>query len=190
MKIEKTGNGEVFTCPDQTADGMKLRLYVPGETGPWMVRVEDEHSPDRTMLISEEEILALAHAVISRRPNLAVSHMKWDTAVSTAARYLADSGLEVADQNWTNRDGTGGLTLIAVEDDHGRDVLVIVYVKQAYGDGQYHGALEAFAPGVADSMRELARQWALERAYKPASARIDVIGVRSDGTVDHARGVA
>ena len=104
-----------------------------------------------------------------------------------AARFLAEAGLVVLERNW--RCELGEVDIVAREG----DVLVFCEVKTRSGT-VYGTPLEAVTARKAARLRRLASRWLAERPVRPATVRIDVVGVlrpaRGAAQVEHVREVA
>ncbi|MGI8881785.1 MAG: YraN family protein [Jatrophihabitans sp.] len=102
-----------------------------------------------------------------------------------AARYLADSGMEILDVNWRCR--SGELDLVALDG----EIIVFCEVKTRSSTAYGYPA-EAVGLAKAARLRRLAAQWLDERVGGFAEVRFDVISVlrQSSGAaqVDHIRG--
>jgi putative endonuclease len=107
-----------------------------------------------------------------------------------AARYLAETGLEVLGRNW--RCPVGEIDLIAREG----GVLVVCEVKTRRDD-TYGGPFAAITPAKLQRLRRLAAAWldaAAPDTPRPREIRVDVLGVwagagKGPARVEHLRGV-
>jgi putative endonuclease len=103
-----------------------------------------------------------------------------------AARYLADTGLQILDRNW--RCAAGELDLVA------RDGPVVVFAEVKTRSSEAYGSpAEAVSAGKAERLQRLAVLWLEAHGLTMAEVRFDVVSVlrRRVGAadVDHLRGV-
>ncbi|AKU16402.1 YraN family protein [Luteipulveratus mongoliensis] len=107
---------------------------------------------------------------------------------NVAAGYLQDKGLRIVERNW--RCAAGEIDIVAYDD--ATACLVVVEVKTRRSE-TYGSPLEAVTWSKAARLRRLAASWLEEHRARPASVRIDVIGVirprRGPARVTHVQDV-
>jgi Holliday junction resolvase-like predicted endonuclease len=189
---------EVFILAESPPPGVavrplqSLRVTVPDNGEPWPVVIRNARGKPVTGLwVSEADILALACAVIERRPGAGGVQVTQfpasgiTSAVDAAAEYLVGAGLIVHDRGWCCDDG--GLSIVAQE----RDQLVAVYLKFA-ADGRYLSSLNELGEKTFMEVLLLAAAWCKERSLLFPQARVDVLGMGHQAggwVIEHVRGV-
>lgn len=103
-----------------------------------------------------------------------------------AVRHLTSQGFVVLERNW--RCDLGEIDIVA------RDGAALVFceVKTRSGEG-YGSPLEAVTWRKARRLRQLAGRWLADHPVRPATVRVDVVGVTRSRhgapVIEHLRGV-